>query len=90
MVFNLRSVHFIPQSASLAPFSAPVLTTSHLDLLGFKPEKDEKMTFITSIKDSLSFRKSVLSSAYAVNKNMVKYVKAFHVFIFLNRQKNYF
>ena len=40
--FNLKSIHFIPHSASLATFSAPILGTSHLDLLGFKPKKDKK------------------------------------------------
>ena len=69
-MFNRKSVHFIPQIASLTPFSAPIPAFSHLDLLGFKPEKYENMskTFITSIKDSLSFRKNVVLSAYAVNK----------------------
>ena len=60
------------QSASLASFSAPIPATSYLDLLGFKPERDENIskTFITSIKDSLSFRKNVVSSAYAGYKNV--------------------
>ena len=67
-VFNLKSIHFIPQSAIFTPFRAPIPATSHLDLLGFKPDNDENMSnaFITSIKGSLSFRKKVVSSAYAV------------------------
>ena len=92
-VFNLKSIHFIPQSVSFALFSALIPATSHLDLLGFKPKNDENMlkNFITSIKDSLSFRKNVVSSAYAVyKKSMTKYVKVFSLFIFLSRQEYYF
>ena len=64
-VFNLKSIHFIPQSTQIS-------MTSHLDSVILKPEKDENMskTFITSIKDSLSFRKNIVSSAYAAYKNV--------------------
>ena len=37
-MFNLKSIYFIPQSAILAPFRAPIPATSNLDILGFKPE----------------------------------------------------
>ena len=59
--FNLKLIHFVPQSAIFTTFRAPIPATSHLDLLGFKPENDENMSnaFITSIKDSLSFRKKM-------------------------------
>ena len=43
-VFNLKSVHFIPQSTSSIPLCALIPATSHLNLLGFKPEKDENMS----------------------------------------------
>ena len=58
--------------------------TSHLHLLGFKPEKDENMskTFITSIKDFLSFRKNVVSSAYAVYKNVWLNMRRPFMFLF--------
>ena len=72
--------------ASLAPFSVPIPAHSHLDLLGFKSEKDENVskTLITSIKDSLSFRKNIaiVSSAYAVYECLIKYFKAFFCFCF--------
>ena len=89
-VFNLKSVYFILQKASLSPFSAPIPAHSHLDLLGFKSEKDENVSkaLITSIKDSLSFRKNVavVWSAYAVYKNVwLNILRPFFVFVFLNR-----
>ena len=92
-VFDLKSIYFIPQSASFAPFSAPVSVNSHLDLLGFKPEKDENMsnTFVTSIKDYFLLEKMWCHHhMLCLKKYVVKYVKVFCVFIFLNRQKNCF
>ena len=82
------------QSVSLTPFSASIPVTSRLDLLVFKPEKDQNMskTSITSIKDYLLLRKNIVINISCVQKCMVKYVKNiwfFCVFIFLNRYKNY-
>ena len=89
-VFNLKSTLFIPQSASLVPFCTSIPVTSHLDLLGFKLEKDENMskTLITSTKDSLYFRKTVVPSAYVMYKivclNMLRlFVFLFFVFLSL-------
>lgn len=53
-------------------FSAQIPADSNLDLLGLKPEKYENMskTFIASIKESLSFRKRFVLSAYAMYENV--------------------
>ena len=66
------------ESVSLTPFSEPIPVTSRLDLLVFKPEKDQNMskTSITSIKDYLFLRKNIVLSTYPVYKivwlNMLK------------------
>ena len=69
---NIRSIHSIPQSANLTPFRAPKPTISHLPLLGLSPENLEKTStvLINSITDFLFLRKNVVSSAYAVYKNV--------------------
>ena len=65
----------------MTPFSAPIPAVLHLDFLGFKQEKDENMSFITSIKDFLSFRKNVASSVYAVHQKV--WLNMLRSFIFL-------
>ena len=62
----------MPQNAIFAPLSATIPATSHLGLLGFKLENDENMSkdFITPTKDSLYFRKNIVSSGHAVSKKV--------------------
>ena len=38
----VKSMHFIPQIATLTAFRAPIPVFSHLDRFRFKPIKDEK------------------------------------------------
>ena len=63
---------FIPQSSIDTLFRMPMSAISHLDLLCFKPEWKEKVskTFITFFKDSLSFKKNLVSLALAVYKKV--------------------
>ena len=65
-VFNLQSIHFKPQSASLVLSSAPISATTHLDLLGFKLEKDENMSYLLS---KICYLLEKKSSAYVAYKN---------------------
>ena len=60
----------IPQTAISTPFSGPNPKISHLEILGFKPKKEENKVnaFASSSIDSLFSRKNVVSSAYAVYK----------------------
>ena len=78
--FALKSIYFIPQTTCYAPFKAQLPGASHLDLLGFKSEKDENVskTFITSIKDSYLKEKDAVSTAYALHKNVwLKMISSF-------------
>ena len=42
-VLDVKSIYFLPQSGNLTAFTAPISATSDLDLLDFKPKKDENM-----------------------------------------------
>ena len=52
----------MPQSASDTPFRIPVPAMSHFALLGFKPERSQKLSkaFIASISESSSLTKNVV------------------------------
>ena len=74
------------ESVSLTPFSEPIPVTSRLDLLVFKPEKDQNMskTSITSIKDYLFLRKNIVLSTYPVYKIVwLNMLKTYGLFVFL-------
>ena len=64
MAVIVKSIHSALQNAIEIPFSVPIPTNSHLDLLGIKPEKSKKLSkiFIISISDFLSVKKKVGSS----------------------------
>lgn len=66
-------------------FIALISTTSHLDLLGFKAHKDEKMTK-ASVKDLYFWEKNVVSPAYGMYKNVLLNMLRPSVFYFLMRQ----
>ena len=63
-----RSMYFMPQTATWNPFRAPIPAILHFVKLGFSPEKREKVwnTSTRFSMDCASFRKNVVSSAYAV------------------------
>ena len=74
------------ESVSLTPFSEPIPVTSRLDLLVFKPEKDQIMskTSIPSIKDYLFLRKNIVLSTYPVYKIVwLNMLKSYGFFVFL-------
>ena len=49
IVSLVKSTDCIPQTATSTPFSGPNPQISHLEILGFKPEKDEnKVNVFTS------------------------------------------
>ena len=61
----VKSTVCILQTAISTPFSGPNLQISHLEILDFKPEKEENKVnvFTSSSIDSLFSRKNVVSSA---------------------------
>ena len=63
--FLVKSIQTIPQSASDTPFETLMSAISHLASLGFKSETSENLSkaFTTSITESLSLKKIVVSSA---------------------------
>ena len=74
----------IPQSALGTPFRAPVPNISHLDKLGFNPEKSKKRSKVlkTSATDFSSFQKkfSVISLVF-LQKVMTEYCSSFNAFV---------
>ena len=69
---KIRSIDSIPQSANLTPLRAPKPAISHLLLFGLSPENVEKILKVLNyqITDYSSLRKNVVSSAYAVYRNV--------------------
>ena len=61
----VKSSDCIPQTAISTPFSGSNPQISHLEILGFKPKKEEnKVNVFTNFSvDSLFSRKNVVSSA---------------------------
>ena len=43
---GVKSMQFIPQSASDTPFRIPMSAVSHSDLLGFKPERSKNIHYL--------------------------------------------
>ena len=68
IVSVVKSIHLILQTAILTPFREPMPATSHFNILRFKPENFENnlKVFISSLIDFWSFKKNVVSSAYAL------------------------
>ena len=68
--FVLRSRHFIPQSATLNLFRTPIPAISDLVKLGRSLEKPENKfkSFKANLLELMSFKKNVVSSAYAIFK----------------------
>ena len=72
LFFFLRSMFFIPQSATFTTFFTPIPAFSHFSLVGIIPEKKENSPRIlkVSITDFLFLKKKVLSFPYAKIKNL--------------------
>ena len=64
----VKSMRFIPQTATVAPFRAPIPEISYLFKFGFKPVNDEKISiaFSNSLIEFKFFNKNLESSEYAV------------------------
>ena len=58
----------MPQSATFAPFSVPILVMSHFAVLGLNPEARENLYKIFKVlkTEILSFKKKLVPSAQAV------------------------
>ena len=63
----VKPIHFIPQTATVISFRAPIKEVSHLLKFGFKPVNDEKISIVFSnfLAEFKFFKKNVESSAYA-------------------------
>ena len=77
--------------ATWTPFRAPIPTISYFVLLGFSPEKFEKVfnSFINSIIEFISLRYKVVSSTKVVYRNLcLKILKLLTLGLFVTNIKN--
>ena len=65
----LRSIFFIPQSATFTPFFTPIPATSHFSLFVFSPEKTKSKAFSISIvtRNPFLFKILVVSSTLYIS-----------------------
>ena len=85
----VKSNDCIPQTGISTPFSGPNPQISHLEILGFKPEREENKVnvFTSSSTDSLFSRKNVASSASEVyKKRLSKILRPLMSLLFLTKK----
>ena len=66
--YFVKSTHFIPQTATVTPFRAPIPEVPPFVKFDFKPVNNEKISivFSNSLTEFKFFKKNVESSAHAI------------------------
>ena len=85
LLFFLRLIFLIPQSATFIPFFTPITATSHFSLFGFSPGKKDNSSRINSSTYLLNFHVPPSSKRKRIEANIVKlfviFLRSFYVFI---------